>query len=173
TDMDVVAAVGDMRIVWWRNSLITEHNVGPLSIDIPPIVPLDTTIFPHATVKNFGLNTETFNVTCTIDPGAYSSTTVSYLTPGESILVTFADPFTFFEGGSYTVTVYTRLLADENPGNDTLVTVIEVPVILDVGPISIDIPASVPEDTTFYPMATVKNFGSITIGSFPVTCEIQ
>jgi hypothetical protein len=94
-------------------------DVGPLSID------LDTLIFPgahspQATVKNFGANTATFDVTCEIDPGGYSSTeTVTDLAAGDSIQVTFTPDFTFAEN-TYTVAVFTDLSGDENPGNDTL-----------------------------------------------------
>jgi hypothetical protein len=175
TDIDILTAIeGADDIVWWKSSLITEHNVGPLTIDIPDTVPYDTTLQPQVTVKNFGLNTEIFNMTCTIDPGAYhSSIPAIYLPSDENLQVTFPTPFTFDEGGSYTVTVSTNLDGDENPANDTLEKIIEVPVVLDVGPISIDIPESVPMDTTLYPAGTVKNFGSVTIEGFPVTCEIQ
>jgi hypothetical protein len=42
----------------------------------------------------------------------------------------------------------------------------------DAGLISIDVPSSVPEDTTFAPVATAKNFGSMTV-TFPITCKIE
>ena len=45
--------------------------------------------------------------------------------------------------------------------------------IYDAGVASIDIPSTVPEDTTLNPQTTVANFGSETISSFPVTCEIE
>jgi hypothetical protein len=174
TDIDVLVAIENADdIAWWKNSLITEHNVGPLTIDVPDTVPYDTTVQPRVTVKNFGLNTETFNMTCEIDPGDYQSSTVAHLVPDESRQVTFPVPFTFDEGGSYTVTVYTELDSDENPANDTLEKIIEVPIVLDVGPISIDIPDSVPVDTTFNPQATAKNMGTATIASFTLTCDID
>ncbi|GAH07954.1 unnamed protein product, partial [marine sediment metagenome] len=96
----------------------------PVSIDIPSTLPEDTTLNPHATLTNNGTNTVTFSVICTIDPGAYISTTVSNIAPGDSIQVTFPDEFTF-ESGYYTVTVYTNLDIDEIPTNDTLEKVIE------------------------------------------------
>lgn len=97
-----------------------DHDVGVASIDIPWYIPTDTTFCPVATVKNYGLNTESFDVTCQISPGAYSSlSTVNNLGPGEMVPVTFPNAF-FFESGIYTVTVYTQLAGDENPANDTL-----------------------------------------------------
>jgi hypothetical protein len=175
TDIDVLAAIENADdIAWWKSSLIITHNVGPVSIDIPDTVPYDTTLYPQATVKNFGLSTETFNMTCTIDPGGYTSSIPAvYLPHGESIQVMFPRQFRFFQGGSYTVTVSTRLDIDELPSNDTLEKMIEVPTVLDVGPISIDIPDSVPVDTTFNPQATVKNLGTVTAESFTLTCDID
>ncbi|MFB0509954.1 MAG: sialidase family protein [bacterium] len=96
------------------------NDVGIASIDIQPGLPQNITLYPQATVRNFGLNTNTFNVTCTIDPGGYTSTTTVHdLLPGSRIQVTFPDLFTF-ESGLYTVTVYTQLASDENTVNDTL-----------------------------------------------------
>jgi len=97
------------------------HDVGVASIDIPSHIPTDTTFYPEASVKNYGLNTETFNVTCEINPGAYSSTVSVYnLDPDSAESVIFPDSFNFVSG-LYTVTVYTQLVGDENPLNDTMV----------------------------------------------------
>jgi hypothetical protein len=101
-------------------------DVGTVTIDVPDTVSIGTLINPHATVKNFGSETEVFNVSCIIEPGSYISTTVSNLAPEESIQVTFPDAFQFDEIGSYTVTVYTDLSGDENPSNDTLEKVVIV-----------------------------------------------
>jgi hypothetical protein len=96
-------------------------DVGPLSIDLDSIIPLGAHT-PQATVKNFGANTATsFDITCTIEPGGYSSTeAVSDLEPGDSVQVSFTPDFTF-EENTYTVTVFTDLSGDEYPDNDTLV----------------------------------------------------
>jgi hypothetical protein len=95
-------------------------DVGPLSIDLDTIIPIGAHS-PQATVKNFGANTATsFDVTCEIEPGGYSSTeTVTDLEPGDSIQLTFTPDFTF-EENTYTVTVYTDLSGDEYSDNDTL-----------------------------------------------------
>ncbi len=98
-----------------------DHDVGLASIDIPVNLPTDTTFCPEATVKNYGLNTEDFDVTCEINPGAYSSTVSIYnLDPDSSESIAFPDSFNF-SSGLYTVTVYTQLIGDENPSNDTMV----------------------------------------------------
>jgi hypothetical protein len=100
-------------------------DVYPISIDISSPLPEGTILSPQATVKNIGVGTETFDVTCEINPGAYSSIeSVSVLAPGDSIQVIFSPDFTFATG-DYTVKVYTQLIGDENPANDTLEKVIE------------------------------------------------
>ncbi len=100
------------------------HDVATLSYDSPTLVPENTTYDPMATFTNYGDNAETFDVTCEINPGAYTSTkTVTDLAPGADEQVTF-DPFQFVSG-LYTATVYTQLSGDENPGNDTLLANIE------------------------------------------------
>jgi len=125
-DVDVLGAAGEADdITWWKSSLVSMHNVGIISIDIPSSLPWDTVLNPHATVKNFGQNTETFSVTCTINPGGYNSSTVSYLMSSDSTQVTFPDQFTVDTNSTYTVTVYTQLDGDENPANDTLEKIIE------------------------------------------------
>jgi archaellum component FlaF (FlaF/FlaG flagellin family) len=171
-DVDVLGAGG--AITWWENEIIS-YDVGTISIDIPSTVPEDTTLNPHATVTNFGANSVTFSITCTIEPGAYTSTTVSYLAPGDSIQVTFPDGFQFAEIGMYTVTVYTQLVSDECPGNDTLEKIIETQdpgVAHDVGTVAIDIPDTISVSTTLNPHATVANF-SINPETFSVTCTIE
>jgi len=106
--------------------LYMSHDVGPISIDIISPLPWNTTIPPEATVKNFGNVMQTFDVTCEIAPGGYSSTeTVTDLAAGASIQVTFTPDFTFATEDTYTVTVYTELGTDMDPMNDTLVAYIE------------------------------------------------
>ncbi len=98
-----------------------DHDVGVASYDSPVQVPENTTYDPLVTVQNYGINTETFDVTCQINPGAYSSTrTVTSLAPGNTEQVTF-DGFAF-ASGTYNVVVYTQLGGDENLSNDTLTT---------------------------------------------------
>jgi hypothetical protein len=124
-DIDVLgAAYMDDEITWWEN-IAAYLDVSTISIDIDSPLPEGTVLSPQATVKNEGNTIETFNVTCEINPGAYSSTeNVSDLAPGDSIQVMFSPDFTF-ETGDYTVKVYTQLAGDENPVNDTLEKVIE------------------------------------------------
>jgi hypothetical protein len=114
TPVDLIVGL----FVRWHG--VDVHDVGMVSIDIPSFVPPDTSFNPQATVTNFGTATESFDVTCTIDPGAFSSTfNVVDLAPDETLQVTFPDAFVFAPD-TYTVTVYTELGGDEDTSNDTL-----------------------------------------------------
>jgi hypothetical protein len=126
-DNDVLGSDWDAGdIVWWESDLDPfVLDVGTISIDVSSPLPEGTILSPQATVKNIGIDSETFDVTCEINPGGYSSTeSVSDLAPGDSIQVIFSPDFTFATG-DYTVKVYTQLIGDENPANDTLEKVIE------------------------------------------------
>ena len=102
-----------------------DHDVGVQSIDSPAtgIAP-DTAVTPQATVKNWGLNTETFDVTCRVDSSAttvYADTqTVDTLASGATQQVTFTDWTPDGPGNVYDICVYTALAGDEFPANDTL-----------------------------------------------------
>jgi hypothetical protein len=125
-DADVLGAARDADdITWWENELGVVYDVGVVSIDIPSIVPEDSTLNPLSTLKNMGTSTINIPITCKIEPGGYANTqSVLNVAPGDSIQVIFDDPFTF-ASGSYTVTVYTWLYGDMNPANDTLEKIIE------------------------------------------------
>lgn len=106
---------------------LAPDDVGTASISRPLSTELLANPFsPSATVTNFGANTQTFNVTMTIEPGGYTSTqTVTGLTSLSSSVVTFAS-YPASTTGSYTAKVYTQLGADTNPNNDTLTKVFTV-----------------------------------------------
>jgi hypothetical protein len=170
-DVDVLGTSYNFHDVRWWASNLQALDAAMVSIDISENLSANTTLNPKATVTNLGSDDADFSVVCEIEPGVYVSTeTVTDLSPDDTIQVTFTNPFTF-EGGLYTVTVYTQLTSDDNSANDTLEKVIEASTT-DVGPISIDIPAIVPQDTTLNPQATIKNMGTYT-ETFPVTCTIE
>jgi len=101
------------------------NDVGPVSIDILPDVPWNTTLPPQATIKNFGNRMETFEVSCGIEPGGYLSTdSVIDLAAGDSIQVTFTPDFTFAMEDTYTVIICTHLNGDMDTFNDTMVAFI-------------------------------------------------
>jgi len=100
------------------NLQIVQHpnDVGVQSIDAPVGMGNLAPITPLATVKNYGTAANSFPVNMTI--GAYSSTkTVTNLAPGATQQVTF-DSWTPPGAGSYTVTVCTQLVGDQNTLND-------------------------------------------------------
>ncbi len=98
-------------------SLPLPNDVGTLSIDMASSFPPGS-IAPLATVKNYGTNTNTFNVNMTITGGYTSTKTVTSLAPGATQQVTF-DNWNATVGG-YTVKVFTQLGTDGNALNDTL-----------------------------------------------------
>jgi hypothetical protein len=147
-------------------------DVGTISIDIPDTLSPDT-LSPQATVKNFGSDTVSFNVTCVIEHGGYSSTEMIIdLAPDDSIQVTFSPDF-YFVDGLYIVTVSTHLAGDMCPENDTLVKYI-IASFIDAYPVSIDIPDTVSKDTVFNPQASVTSdsWGYLSL-TFGVTCTIE
>jgi hypothetical protein len=100
-------------------SLPPDHDVTVISYDIAnQVVPENTMVIPMATVGNNGINTETFNVTCTI--GTYSSTaTVTGLPMGQTQQVTFAS-LTPELWTAENVVIATVLATDQVTENDTL-----------------------------------------------------
>jgi hypothetical protein len=94
---------------------LAAHDVGTLSIDIPNVVSLGV-YSPKATIKNFGANPESFNVTMTIGAGYTSTQSVVSLASGASQQVTFA-PWTN-SLGDYSVNVCTALAGDLDATND-------------------------------------------------------
>jgi hypothetical protein len=104
-------------------------DVLPLSIFSPErFVTPDVPILPVAVVRNNGSNTATFNVTCRITSGFYTSTRNVTLDPDSTLQVTFMNPWNpgGIMGQQYTVCVWTDLGADQNPINDTLCKVVTV-----------------------------------------------
>jgi len=94
---------------------LPSHDVTTWSIDMSNTIAAGV-VTPLATVKNLGLNTETFDVTMTI--GGYTSTkTVTALVSGATQQVTF-DPWNASTSGYFTISVCTALSGDVNPAND-------------------------------------------------------
>ncbi len=91
------------------------YNVGTMSIDMGTYI-VDGDIIPKATVKNWGLETVSFPVTCNINEGYSSTVNVTDLAYNEAVQLSFdlwdASP------GTHTVVVETNLAGDEIPGNN-------------------------------------------------------
>ncbi|MFZ4523064.1 MAG: GEVED domain-containing protein, partial [Bacteroidales bacterium] len=94
-----------------------DHDAGTASIDgVASQVGAGIAISPKATVQNYGLNPEVFNVTMTITGGYTSTVTGVSLAAGASTQVTFASWTPAV--GNYTVQVCTQLVGDLVPSND-------------------------------------------------------
>jgi len=99
-------------------------NAGVVSIDMEPFI-LQGNIIPKATIKNYGLQTVSFPVTCTINDNGYTSTkSVSDLALLEEVQVLF-DTWSP-EPGIYDMEVTTQLTGDEVPANDILNTTLGI-----------------------------------------------
>jgi len=99
-------------------------NASVVSIDMEPFT-LHGDVIPKATVKNYGVQTVSFPVTCTINENGYTSTkSVSNLAFGEEAQVSF-DTWSA-EPGMYNINVTTQLAGDEKPANDTLSATVNV-----------------------------------------------
>lgn len=99
-------------------------DAGVVSIDMDPFL-LQGKVIPKATVKNFGLQTVSFPVTCNINDNGYTSTkNVTDLALGEEFQVVF-DTWTA-EPGNYDVEVTTQLAGDEVPANNMLNTTVGI-----------------------------------------------
>ena len=101
-----------------------EHDVGPLSFVSPGgSGPAGDPITPEVTFRNFGVNTESFNVSLTITlHGSYvyaETDSISGLVPGASSTITFPS-YTPTAGGIYTLNAVTMLGGDQNTANDSL-----------------------------------------------------
>ena len=160
---------------WLAQGFLQVHDVGVVSIDSPPdMIKPDSAYSPMATVKNFGDFTESFPVDCQILPiGYWAQTQVDSLRPGEQVQVSFFDCwFPSFECVWYRVAVFSSLTGDVYPGNDTLRKTV-LATTHEVGVVSIDEPPdTVTADSTYVPIATVKNFGFVS-ETLEVECLID
>ncbi len=108
--------IDDVKIV-----VPSDHDVMALSIDMDSHYDPNTTVQPTATVKNEGLNTETFDVQFGYydwndNPVVIDTKTVTNLAAGDRTQVVF-DNYTFSQEG-YTFFVKTLLSNDEDNSND-------------------------------------------------------
>jgi hypothetical protein len=95
-----------------------------VSIDAPDdTVEAESTYTPLATVQNYGNRAETFDVVCTID-GYADTSTVPSLLPDSVFQISFAD-WSAPSVGPYTICVRAHVLSDPNPSNDSLCQSIE------------------------------------------------
>jgi hypothetical protein len=159
------------------DTVAPDHDVGVKVINEPSSGDAAAALPVEVTVKNFGNNTETFNVTVDIDKVGFGveytqTEQVVNLAPGAEDTVVFTDwnPADWLVASNvdidYEVTACTDL-ADDNPANDCKLKAITLHYgfIYDVAVISIDSPPigrGVPAQT-FNVEATVENVGQAQI----------
>jgi len=101
-----------------------EHDVGVTDVSLDSQYEPGATITTRATVKNVGLEVETFDITCEIyenDVQLYTNTHEPItLNPDEEDMVTFASFILDNANALYKVVIHTNLAADTNPANDVL-----------------------------------------------------
>ena len=95
------------------------NDVGADAVSAPKWGILPGSVAPHASVRNYGSATQSFNVTMTITPGGYSNTVpVTNLAAGQVTSLIFPN-FTF-AAGTYTIKAFSTLAGDQNTLNDTI-----------------------------------------------------
>ncbi len=101
------------------------HDAMVKSIDIDNQYEPGTTFTPQATVKNFGLNSETFDATCVIKIGGSTvynqNCSPVTLNPSQEATVSFPDYTASAANELFEMTVTTNLAGDMNTANDTMV----------------------------------------------------
>lgn len=150
-------------------TVIRNRDVGVTEIVTPTgvIDSLDS-ITPLARVKNFGSETETFNVCFKIGESYYQVRTKT-LPPGNEDTVNF--PNWVPTRGTFATLCTTYLAGDRNPNNNLLSGSVTVRV-RDVGVSEILVPAGILDSCSFViPCVLVKNFGTET-ETFNVTFKI-
>lgn len=97
------------------------NDVGIQTIPMGGFYNTGTNVTPSALVKNFGFNSQSFNVTAVMSDGTstiYSDTkTVNNLSSFDTELVNFSNWFAV--AGNYTITITTQLTSDQNTSNDS------------------------------------------------------
>ncbi len=99
------------------------HDVMVKDILVDPTYPPGTNFTPQVILKNFGLNTETFDATCVIKLGGSSVYTQNCspvtLTAGAEQTVSFPAYVLNAANDLYEITVTTNLSGDMDPANDS------------------------------------------------------
>ena len=138
---------------------------------VTPTGTLDSTglITPRVLVRNYGSNTETFNITLKIGASYFESRNKT-IDPDLEDTVNF--PVWTTIRGTYITRCSLYLAGDINRNNDTIPGSVTIRV-KDVGVVEIIAPTGIIDSgTTITPIARVKNFGTNT-ATFPVTFKID
>jgi len=99
------------------------HDAMVKDILVDPTYPPGTNFTPQAILKNFGLNSETFDATCSISVGGSNVYTQNCspvtLAPGAEQTVSFPAYVLSAANDLYEITVTTNLAGDMDPANDS------------------------------------------------------
>jgi hypothetical protein len=99
------------------------HDAMVKDILVDPTYPPGTNFTPQAILKNFGLNTETFDATCVLKVGGSTVYTQNCspvtLAAGEEQTVSFPSYVLNVANDLYEITVTTNLAGDMDPSNDS------------------------------------------------------
>jgi hypothetical protein len=176
-DVTVFTALGndeDSTNDTLRKAVATRlHDCGVDTIVEPPdTVYINETYYPAAVIRNYGSETEDFDVTCEI--GAFVDTfNVVSLGPGLARPCTFAVwQVPHLSDTSYTMTVTTMLTGDADSTNDTLSKSIYAYNPHDVGLIAIMSPPDTVGYMYYSVQAVIENFGEVTEDSVLVKSTI-
>jgi len=101
---------------------VIENDCGAVVDDRPMYLVDSIPKSPKATVKNFGtLNQTNVPITFKLNgPINYTSTKLVNVNSGDSVQVSFDSTFNPLDTGTYSVTIYTSLVTDQNRSNDTV-----------------------------------------------------
>ena len=123
--------------------LLPADDVGVLSIDMP-IMAEPGDILPKVTFKNFGTNTQSFDITFSID-GVYTTTIpISNLASLQTIQISF-DNWAATEG-SYNISVATMLGNDVEPNNDVMEQTVTIQDLTEIyGYVAFDPSSTLPQ----------------------------
>ncbi|MDH5683003.1 MAG: T9SS type A sorting domain-containing protein [candidate division WOR-3 bacterium] len=127
-------------------------------------------VIPQAWIRNYGTYaTGTFNVRFDIIPGYTDIQSVPNLTPGDSMLISFAEWVP--TPGTYVAKCTTMYSGDANRYNDSRTRTILI-TSLDVGVSIIVTPNGTIRPDSIVPQAWIKNYGTDPSGSFGVKFDI-
>ncbi|MEO0093489.1 MAG: C25 family cysteine peptidase [candidate division WOR-3 bacterium] len=159
-----------------RQFEIIVHDVGTTEILAPKgIVPLGSPVTPRAVVRNFGTETDTFDVSLTVltvPPSSWTQTGI-VLNPGEVDTVSFAPNWTAGPVGIFQVRCSTSMVQDSVLANNLQIDTVQV-VAFDVGVNAIVAPVGTIDSSTtptVVPQASITNYATIPV-SFPAIFRI-
>ncbi|RKZ06010.1 hypothetical protein DRQ05_05465, partial [bacterium] len=153
-----------------------QKDVGVYSVNEPTGYNCLGSYSINATVKNYGLQAQTFIVNCSIYNSSGSlvygdNETISNLLSGEKRDVEFDKPWVVTDEGDYAINVTTKLAGDEYGRNDYRNVTVYMYNISDVGVKEINSPTGIQTSGMHVVNATVKNYGTVSFSSISVNCS--